>query len=79
ALDNVHISTTGTLIEQTAGNTGIGLALAAIGTDVTVMFVVPEKFSQEKPTLMRSLGAKVVNTPTEKGMIGAIEKTKGLL
>ncbi|MDQ0253906.1 O-acetylserine dependent cystathionine beta-synthase [Evansella vedderi] len=79
AIDNNRISPTGTLIEPTAGNTGIGLALAAVGTDVKVIFVVPEKFSQEKQTLMRSLGATVVNTPTEKGMVGAIAKAKELL
>ncbi|MBU9710254.1 PLP-dependent cysteine synthase family protein [Evansella tamaricis] len=79
AINNGHISRKGTLIEPTAGNTGIGLALAAVGTDVTVIFVVPEKFSQEKQMLMRSLGAKVVNTRTEDGMLGAIAKTKDLL
>lgn len=79
AIDNNHISPTGTLIEPTAGNTGIGLALAAVGTAVKVIFVVPQKFSQEKQTLMRALGATVVNTPTEKGMVGAIAKAKELL
>jgi cystathionine beta-synthase (O-acetyl-L-serine) len=68
----------GTIIEPTAGNTGIGLALAAVGTGYRVLFVVPEKFSQEKQQLMRALGAQVVNTPTEKGMRGAIEKAKKL-
>ncbi|GGE06950.1 O-acetylserine dependent cystathionine beta-synthase [Marinithermofilum abyssi] len=68
----------GTIIEPTAGNTGIGLALAAVGTGYRVIFVVPEKFSQEKQQLMRALGAQVVNTPTEKGMRGAIEKAKEL-
>ncbi|UCZ51908.1 cysteine synthase family protein [Bacillus shivajii] len=79
AIENKHITPNGTLIEPTAGNTGIGLALAAVGTNVSVVFVVPEKFSQEKQTLMRSLGATVVNTPTEDGMVGAINKTKDLL
>lgn len=64
----------GTIIEPTAGNTGIGLALAAVGTGYKVIFVVPEKFSEEKQELMRALGAEVVNTPSEKGMKGAIEK-----
>ncbi|MGA8941110.1 MAG: cysteine synthase A [Thermoactinomyces sp.] len=68
----------GTIIEPTAGNTGIGLALAAVGTPYRVMFVVPEKFSAEKQELMRALGAEVINTPTEKGMIGAMEKAKEL-
>lgn len=68
----------GTIIEPTAGNTGIGLALAAVGTGYRVIFVVPEKFSEEKQELMRALGAEIVNTPTEKGMRGAIAKAKEL-
>lgn len=68
----------GTMIEPTAGNTGIGLAIAAIGKGYKVKFVVPEKFSQEKQGLMRALGAEVINTPTEKGMKGAIEKAQQL-
>lgn len=68
----------GTMIEPTAGNTGIGLAIAAIGKGYRVKFVVPEKFSQEKQGLMRALGAEVINTPTEKGMKGAIAKAQEL-
>ncbi|MFW0780576.1 PLP-dependent cysteine synthase family protein [Rossellomorea marisflavi] len=69
----------GTLIEPTAGNTGIGLALAAVSSGYNVMFCVPEKFSVEKQTLMRALGATVVNTPTAEGMKGAIAKAEQLL
>lgn len=69
----------GTIIEPTAGNTGIGLALGAIGKGYQVMFVVPEKFSLEKQTLMRALGAEIVNTKTELGMRGAIEKAQELV
>ncbi|WP_054951391.1 cysteine synthase A [Numidum massiliense] len=68
----------GTIIEPTAGNTGIGLALAAVGTTYRVIFVVPEKFSQEKQQLMRALGAEVVNTPTQLGMKGAIAHAQKL-
>jgi O-acetylserine dependent cystathionine beta-synthase len=68
----------GTIIEPTAGNTGIGLALAAVGTGYRVIFVVPQKFSEEKQELMRALGAEIVNTPTEEGMKGAIAKAKKL-
>lgn len=68
----------GTIIEPTAGNTGIGLALAAIRYGVHAVFVVPEKFSVEKQTLMRALGAEVVNTPTALGMEGTIAKAKKL-
>lgn len=68
----------GTIIEPTAGNTGIGIALAAVGSGYNVMFVVPEKFSTEKQELMRALGAEVVNTPTELGITGAIAKAQEL-
>ena len=78
ALNRDLLNPGGTIIEPTAGNTGIGLALAAIGRGFRVMFVTPEKFSQEKQTLMRALGAEVVNTPTDKGMRGAIEKANAL-
>ncbi|ANU27403.1 PLP-dependent cysteine synthase family protein [Planococcus versutus] len=69
----------GTIIEPTAGNTGIGLAIAAIGKGYHVKFVVPEKFSQEKQSLMKALGAEVINTPTEKGIKGAIKKAEQLV
>ncbi|PIC04753.1 cysteine synthase [Anoxybacillus flavithermus] len=68
----------GTIIEPTAGNTGIGLALAAIGKNIRVIFCVPEKFSIEKQQLMRALGATIINTPTHEGMQGAIRKAKEL-
>jgi cystathionine beta-synthase (O-acetyl-L-serine) len=69
----------GTLIEPTAGNTGIGLAMAAINKGIDVIFVVPEKFSIEKQTLMKALGANIIHTPTSEGMAGAISKTEQLL
>ncbi|MEK5521760.1 PLP-dependent cysteine synthase family protein [Heyndrickxia sp. FSL W8-0423] len=79
ALEEGKLQEGGTIIEPTAGNTGVGLALAAIKFGVKAIFVTPEKFSIEKQTLMRALGATVVNTPTELGMQGAIEKAKELL
>lgn len=66
----------GTIVEPTAGNTGIGVAIAAIGKGYKVKFVVPERFSEEKQTLMRALGAEIINTPTEQGMKGAIDKAR---
>ncbi len=68
-----------TIVEATAGNTGIGVALAAINKGYNVIFVVPEKFSVEKQTLMRALGATIINTSREEGMAGAIAKAKELL
>ena len=69
----------GTVIEPTAGNTGIGLALAAINKGIQVIFCVPEKFSMEKQAIMKALGAKVVHTPTEQGIKGAIARAEELL
>lgn len=68
-----------TLIEPTAGNTGIGLEIAALDRDLAVIFCVPEQFSIEKQQLMKALGAKIVHTPSGDGMRGAINKTKQLL
>ena len=73
------ISAGGTIIEPTAGNTGIGLALAAIGRGIRVIFCVPEKFSTEKQEIMKALGAEIVHTPSDKGMKGAIAKAQELL
>lgn len=78
AEENGQLAPGGTIIEPTAGNTGIGVALAAVGTGYKVIFCVPTKFSEEKQELMRALGAEVVNTPTELGIKGAIAKAKEL-
>lgn len=67
-----------TIIEPTAGNTGIGIGMAALKYGLKMIFVVPEKFSQEKQMLMRALGAEVVNTPTTEGIKGAVQKAKAL-
>lgn len=68
----------GTIIEATAGNTGLGIAFAALNLGYRVLFVVPTKFSQEKQTLMRALGAEIINTPREEGMLGAERKAEEL-
>lgn len=68
----------GTIIEGTAGNTGLGIAFAALNRGYRVIFVVPTKFSEEKQTLMRALGAEIINTPREDGMLGASAKADEL-
>ncbi|MDI9218389.1 PLP-dependent cysteine synthase family protein [Clostridium tertium] len=68
-----------TIIEATAGNTGLGIAIAAINKGYNIIFVVPTKFSIEKQTLMRALGAKIINTPREEGMLGAVKRAEELL
>ena len=69
----------GAIVEATAGNTGLGIAFAALNRGYRVVFVVPTKYSQEKQTLMAALGADIVNTPREEGMLGAERKAEELL
>jgi cystathionine beta-synthase len=54
----------GTIIEATAGNTGVGLALAAAVKGYRCIFVLPDKMSGEKIQLLRAYGAEIVVTPT---------------
>ena len=53
----------GTIIEATAGNTGLGLAIAAAVRGYKCIFVLPEKMSEEKRAMLRAYGARVVITP----------------
>ena len=69
----------GTIVEGTAGNTGIGIAFAALNRGYHVIFVVPLKFSIEKQILMKALGAEIINTPREDGMLGAERKAEELI
>jgi cysteine synthase A len=69
----------GTIVEATAGNTGIGLALIGVNRGYKVKLFVPENFSQEKVTIMLALGAEVERTPDEEGMQGAIRRAKELV
>ncbi len=68
----------GTIIEATAGNTGIGLALAGVRLGYRVILCVPENFSIEKREVMKALGGEVVLTPKDLGMKGAIRKAEEL-
>lgn len=67
-----------TIIEPTAGNTGIGVALAAQQHRLPTILVVPENFSFEKQHLMKALGATLINTPSDQGIKGAIQKAREL-
>lgn len=61
-----------TIVEATAGNTGVGLALIGVNRGYKVKLFVPEGFAEEKCILMRGFGAEVVRTPEDEGMAGAI-------
>ncbi len=69
----------GTIVDATAGNTGIGIAVAALNQGYRVIFTVPLKFSEEKQQIMRALGADIIHTPREAGMLGAEEKAEEIL
>ncbi len=69
----------GTIVEATAGNTGIGLALIGVQRGYKVALFVPERFSEEKVTIMRALGAEVTRTPDAEGMQGAIRRANELV
>ena len=75
AIESGRLQPGGTIVEATAGNTGIGIAIAALNRGYQVIFTVPTKFSVEK----KALGAKVVNTSREEGMLGAEKKAAELI
>jgi cysteine synthase A len=62
------------ILEPTSGNTGIGLAFVCAARGYACELVMPESVSEERKLLMKAYGAKIILTPKEKGMAGAIEK-----
>ena len=68
----------GTIIEPTAGNTGIALALVGVQMGYRVILCVPENFSIEKREVMKALGGQVELTPKDDGMKGAIARADEL-
>jgi len=68
-----------TIIEPTSGNTGISLAAICAAKSYSLLLVMPETMSQERRTLLLLLGAKLVLTPGELGMRGAIAKARELI
>ena len=72
------ISEGATIIEPTSGNTGIGLAAAAVSLGYKAVLVMPETMSVERQKLLKAYGADIVLTEGSKGMLGSIEKAKRL-
>ena len=72
------ISEGATIIEPTSGNTGIGLAAAAVSLGYKAVLVMPETMSVERQKLLKAYGAEIVLTEGSKGMLGSIEKAKEL-
>lgn len=67
-----------TIIEPTAGNTGIGLALVGVARGYRVILCVPEGYSREKMKMMEALGGEIEYVTKEQGMAGAIERAQAL-
>ena len=78
AKDKGLISEGATIIEPTSGNTGIGLAAAAVSLGYKAVLVMPETMSVERQKLLKAYGADIVLTEGSKGMLGSIEKAKEL-
>ena len=66
------------IVEPTAGNTGIGLALIGVARGYRVVLCVPEGYSREKMKIMEALGGRVEYVPAEEGMEGAVRRAREL-
>jgi cysteine synthase A len=73
-----QLKTGSTIIEPTAGNTGIGLALIGVARGYRVILCVPQGYSREKMKVMEALGGEIEYVTKEQGMQGAIQRAQEL-
>ena len=78
AMEEGKLKPGSTIIEPTSGNTGIGLCAVGTTLGFNVIIVMPDTMSEERRTLMKAYGAKLVLTPGKDGMSGAIQKAEEL-